>query len=184
MKKLLLALIGACALTGGEAWAAVREPSLSLQLATGIGRAFDTGQAREIGLEVDLPVGRLGVYPMMGLVMSEDGSSHYYLCMARDLNLGSRFALTGATGVAIYRSGDEGLDLGGEALFRSGLELSVQINERLELGRRSIICPMAACAARTPAPSRSPWAYGSALSAVRTCRASRSSGSARLRPPS
>ena len=71
---------------------------------------------------------------MLGLVVSEDSSSHYYLCMARDLNFGGRFAFTAATGVAIYRSGSEGLHLGGEALFRSGLEFSVQINERLEVG--------------------------------------------------
>ena len=62
---------------------------------------------------------------------SEDGGAHLYLCLARDFRFGRRWGATAFAGVAAYDPGRDGLDLGGTALYRSGVALSARVSERL-----------------------------------------------------
>lgn len=121
-------------------WLALPAPPLSaaapsagfaLQLRFGINQPLNTGQARELGLELDLAPGRYGIYPAIGAVRADDGSAHLYLCLARDFRFGSRWGATAFTGVAAYDPGRDGLELGGTALYRSGVALSARVSERL-----------------------------------------------------
>ena len=129
--RALLLAAALVALAATPARAVGHSSGISIGLQVGISEPFNTGQARELGLELDLAPGRYGVYPALGVVAAEDGSSHFYLCLARDFRFGDRWGATAFTGAAGYTPGRRGPELGGAAMYRSGVALSARLNERL-----------------------------------------------------
>ena len=121
----LLATIAAPARAAGP------PSTISVELHVGVNQSFNHGQARELGLELELPPGRWGIYPAIGGVAAEDGSGHLYLCLARDFRFGERWGATAFTGAAAYAPGRSGVELGGTAMYRSGVALSARLSERL-----------------------------------------------------
>jgi Lipid A 3-O-deacylase (PagL) len=113
--------------------AAAVDAPIGVQLQAGVSRALNSGRSREVGLELELPPERYGLYPVLGVVVAEDRSGHVYLGVARDFRLARGWSITALTGVAAYHPGDTGIDLGGVAQFRSSLALSVQWSESLRL---------------------------------------------------
>lgn len=126
-----MALALASLLAAPSAAAAAPAAAVAVQLRVGVNELRTAGRARELGLELDLPPGRFGIYPALGAVAAEDGSAHLYLCLARDFRFGGRWGATVFTGVAAYDPGRDGLELGGTAQYRSGVALSARLSERL-----------------------------------------------------
>lgn len=112
---------------------AAQGAAVGVQVQVGLSQIFDKGQSPELGLELQLPPERFGLYPVIGLAVAEHHGRQLYLCMARDFRLGPRWGVTALTGVAAYEPGPRGIELGGVAQFHSALALSVRLHERLRL---------------------------------------------------
>lgn len=71
--------------------------------------------------------------PALGTLGNEDGGLYGYFSLRFPFDLGERWRVTPFTGGGVYSAGD-GKELGGPVEFRSGLEVSLRVSERVRLG--------------------------------------------------
>jgi len=102
--------------------------------------ALENGSTNEVGAEVrfipvgagDVPV-HWSISPALGVMRTSDDATYVHIGFRLDLPITDRFTLTPQFGAGHYHAG-HGKVLGGHFHFRSGLEASYRLTERLRMG--------------------------------------------------
>lgn len=106
--------------------------SWDLSLHWGTFGVFDTEQIFEAGFESRGPSWRHGLRPILGASVLDDGGNYVYAGLRGEWHLTRRLGIAPSFAPGIYSPG--GIDLGGPLEFRSGIDLTWELDDTFTLG--------------------------------------------------
>jgi len=104
------------------------DPTGEVALQWGTFGLADAEQLFQVGVEYRAEPLVLGISPIVGASVLDDGGTYVHAGGRYDLDLGDRWQISPSFAPGIYSG--ESFDLGGPIEFRSGIDLSYRLRER------------------------------------------------------